>query len=69
MIELLIAACLISASGECRNFSLPYQSNDMSLISCAVHGQQQIAEWGQTHPGWRVARWTCGYRAPGTRDI
>jgi hypothetical protein len=69
MIELLIAACLSSAATECRDFSLLYDPYEMSLIACTLHGQQHIAQWHQTHPGWTVSRWTCGYRSPGAADI
>ena len=54
MIELLIAACLSSASTECRDFSLLYDPYEMSLISCTLHGQQHIAQWRETHPEWTV---------------
>ena len=69
MIELVIAACLSSASAECRDFSMLYDPYDLSLMACALHGQQQIAQWHETHPEWTVARWSCGYRAPGSSDI
>ncbi len=69
MIELLIAACLSSASTECRDFSLLYDPYEMSLIACSLHGQQHIARDKRTHPEWTVATWTCGYRAPGAADI
>ena len=69
MIELLIAACLSSPSPECRDFSLLYDPADLTLMACAVHGQQQIASWQQSHPGWTVARWSCGYRVPGSAEI
>lgn len=69
MIELLIAACLSTATQECRNFSLLYDPADLSVVACAIHGQREIAEWSETHPNWRVARWTCGFRAPGSADI
>ena len=38
-------------------------------MACAVHGQHEIARWSESHPKWIVARWTCGYRAPGSLDI
>jgi hypothetical protein len=69
MIELLIAACLSTGTQECRDFSLLYDPQDVSLIACAVRGQTEIAQWAETHPNWIVARWTCGYRAPGSADI
>jgi hypothetical protein len=58
MIELLIAACL--ASGPCRDFSQLYDARDVSLMTCIVAGQAEIARWQQSHPDWTVQRWTCG---------
>jgi hypothetical protein len=69
MIELLIAACLSTGTPECRDFSVLYDSNDVSVLACTLHGQRQIAVWKETHPGWRVARWTCSYKVPGAVDI
>ena len=69
MIELLIAACISSGTPECRDFSLLFDAHDVSLMACAVHGQHEIARWSESHPKWIVARWTCGYRAPGSLDI
>ena len=28
-------------------------------MACVMQGQPQIATWTETHPGLRVARWTC----------
>jgi hypothetical protein len=58
MIELLIAACL--ASGDCRNFSLLYDSREVSVMTCMVSGQVEVARWQAGHPDWRVVRWRCG---------
>ena len=69
MIELVIAACISSATPECRDFSLLFDADEVSVMSCALHGQREIARWSESHPTWTVARWTCGYRAPGSLDI
>ncbi len=58
MIELLIAACL--TSGECRDFSLLYDAREVSVITCAVSGQIELARWQAGHPEWRIVRWRCG---------
>jgi hypothetical protein len=59
MIELVIAACL--ASGDCRDFALLYDSREVSVMTCMVSGQTEIARWQDSHPGWRVVRWRCGF--------
>jgi hypothetical protein len=58
VIELVIAACL--ATGECKETKLTYDAGDVSLMTCIVAGQAEIARWQQQHPGWKVARWHCG---------
>jgi hypothetical protein len=59
MIELLIAACL-TAGDDCREFSQLYDARDVSLMTCIASGQAEIARWQQSHPDWRVQRWSCG---------
>ena len=63
MIELLIAACL--ASGDCRDFSLLYDSREVSLLTCAVAGQSEVARWQASYPAWRVTRWSCSFASEG----
>lgn len=58
MIELLISACLAS-SPVCRDFSLLFDSREVSLMTCMISGQTVIAPWQKGHPGWKVRRWTC----------
>jgi hypothetical protein len=58
MIELIIVACL--TSGECRDFPLLYDAREVSLITCSLAGQAEVAKWQSRHPDWRVARWGCG---------
>ncbi len=59
MIELLIVACL--GTGECRDFSKLYDAQDVSLMTCMVAGQSEIARWKESHPDWSVRRWSCGF--------
>ena len=66
MIELLIAACL---STECRDFPLRFAPSEFSMMACALHGQFEIVRWSEAHPGWKVERWTCSWRAPDSADI
>ncbi len=58
MIELVIAACL--GTTDCRDFRLLYSVYDVSLMTCVVAGQPEVARWSVEHPGWRVNRWSCG---------
>jgi hypothetical protein len=58
MIELVIAACLVT--GECQESRLTYDARDVSLMTCMVAGQAEIARWQQQHPAWQIKRWHCG---------
>jgi hypothetical protein len=67
MIALVIAACL--GTEECRDFSLLYDPGDVSLMTCMIAGQAEIARWQETHPHWRVTRWSCGIHDPRTAEL
>ncbi|MBA3323956.1 MAG: hypothetical protein H0T41_01300 [Rhodobacteraceae bacterium] len=64
MIELLISACLMS--GGCRDFPLLYDAREVSLMTCMVSGQAEVARWQASNPLWSVLRWRCGFA--GERD-
>jgi hypothetical protein len=58
MIELVIAACL--SSGECKESRLTYDAREVSLMTCMIAGQAEVARWQQQNPAWRIKRWHCG---------
>ncbi|WP_172329894.1 hypothetical protein [Mangrovicoccus sp. HB161399] len=57
MIELVFIACFATGDGHCENRSLLYQ--DIGMMTCMVHGQSELAQWTQTHPGWQIDSWKC----------
>lgn len=57
MLELLIIACL---QGQCREFSKLYDPVEVSMLTCMMSGQTEVAQWHEAHPGWEVKRWSCG---------
>lgn len=64
MIELLISACALTSeptghTRPCRDFSLLFDAGEVSIMTCMLHGQTQIAEWKERHEGWTVERWQC----------
>lgn len=63
MMELVLVVCLQAAPDRCEERSIGLYP-DMTAMACIAQGQPQIAGWIETHPGVRVARWTCR----GTRD-
>ena len=71
MLELVIAACLANAPADvpCRDFSLLYDPQQVSLMMCVAGGQVEIARWQASHPEWTVTRWRCGYVAPGVAEL
>ena len=69
MLELVIAACLASGSGECRDFSMLYDPGEVPLMVCIAAGQVEIARWQASHPDWSVERWHCGYIPDGRAEL
>lgn len=57
MIELLFISCLSAEPAACRQQSLLF--TDMSVMTCIIHGQQEIAKWQQGHPKETVREWKC----------
>lgn len=57
MIELVFAICLLDDASKCREEHLTF--GDVSLLTCAVGGQAQIASYMERHPRWYVKRWAC----------
>ena len=71
MLELVIAACLANAPADvsCRDFSLLYDPQEVSLMMCVAGGQVEIASWQASHPEWTVSRWRCGYVPEGRAEL
>ena len=62
MIELLISACALTSDPAghippCRDFSLLFDAREVSVMTCMLHGQTQIALWKERHEGWDVEQW------------
>lgn len=68
MIELIIAACLMAAP-DCREFRLQYDAHEVSLMTCMMAGQPQVARWQQAHPKWWVKRWHCDRHDPRSSKV
>lgn len=61
MIELAFTVCSILEGAKCKEQSLVF--SDVSMITCMVGAQPQLARWAEDHPNWTVGRWQC--RIPG----
>ena len=58
MMELLLVVCLHVSPDRCEERSIGLYPQ-MSAMACLQQAQPQIAAWSETHPGLRVARFTC----------
>jgi hypothetical protein len=59
MIELLIAACLVSDLSQCRDVSLTFAADGVTSRQCMMDSMPEVAKWSQEHPNWVARRWTC----------
>ncbi len=59
MIELVFVACLAATPTTCEERRMQYVN--VSLMECMMGAQPQLAQWSETHPGWRVGRWQCRF--------
>lgn len=66
MIALFFIVCLETVPSECEERSVAYV-NEISPAACMQQAQPELARWSQTHPGWRIARWSC--EDPETRAV
>ncbi|MEG4641902.1 hypothetical protein BDE18_3055 [Paracoccus pantotrophus] len=57
MIELVFIACMGGAPADCREHSLIY--TEVTPLVCMRGAQPALAQWVETHPDWRIARWSC----------
>jgi hypothetical protein len=59
MIELIFTACSL-LHGMCREEKLVFAEPGLSVYSCAMRGQIELARWVVNHPNWSVVRYRCG---------
>jgi len=57
MIEIALTICLLDDGNRCHEEALTFQN--VSILTCMVGGQTQIAAYMETRPRWYVRRWTC----------
>jgi hypothetical protein len=58
MIELAFVACLKTMMHLCEERTIAYLP-DVSLMSCMIQAQPQLAAWSLMHPDLQITRWTC----------
>ncbi|MFC5565923.1 hypothetical protein ACFPOC_05750 [Rubellimicrobium aerolatum] len=57
MIELAFLACLSAEPEICEDKAMQFA--DLSVMTCMMGAQPQLAQWQSEHPGWVVQRWSC----------
>jgi hypothetical protein len=55
--ELTLIICLLDNANKCREEHMTFQ--DVSILTCAISGQAQVANYMERFPRWYVKRWTC----------
>lgn len=60
MIEIAAAVCLIADPTRCKDISLTYEPETVSMFGCMMYGQAELAKWNEQHPEWRISKWKCG---------
>jgi hypothetical protein len=58
MIELAFLVCLRTMPHLCEERHIAYLP-EVSLTTCMMQAQPQLAAWSLSHPELTVARWTC----------
>lgn len=59
MIALVFVVCMQSSPTVCQEQNLLF-AETITPMTCLMQAQPRLAEWSNTHPGWRVASWRCG---------
>jgi hypothetical protein len=67
MIELVFIACLSAGGSSCGERQI-LQLPDIGLMGCMTTAQAHLAHWTEQHPGYRIARWSCGWANPDERE-
>jgi hypothetical protein len=58
--ELVLSICLLTSPGDCREERISISMEQTAPMQCMIGAQPMIAEWTNTHPKWKVAKWRCG---------
>lgn len=67
MIALAFISCMGATSDSCAQHNVLLLP-DTGLMGCVAMAPMQLAQWAQTHPGQRIARWSCHWQDPGEHD-
>lgn len=68
IVDLVLAVCLVSDPGSCRDEHLYFESHG-SLRACMMEALPAIADWAGDHPQWRISRFHCEWASTAEEDI
>ena len=57
-INILLYVCLLSNPDACEEKVIPI-SDVGSISACYFWAQPHIAAWSETHPKYKIMKWTC----------
>ena len=60
MIALVFIVCLQSDPQTCQERNLLFTDQQLTPMACLMNAQTRLAEWSESHPRWRIAKWKCG---------
>lgn len=60
MIEIILSVCWLGDVQRCKDVTLSYLDDAVTVHACMLYGQSEIAKWTEGHPKWTVQRWSCG---------
>jgi hypothetical protein len=56
---LIFFVCLLSSPDNCHEERLNFSFESDNGFGCMMGAPPKLAEWTNTHPQWRIARWKC----------
>ena len=59
MIELIVAVCMIDAPERCKDVTLTFEAENVTMRQCMANGQIALAGWIGEHPNWTIQKWSC----------
>jgi hypothetical protein len=67
MIQIVMLYCLINSPTSCQE-QRPVTNEPLTLMECAIHGQEIAQEWLSDHPKWTLSKWRCEANHPKEQD-
>ncbi len=59
MIELVMAVCMIDQPSRCKDVTINFAAENLTVNRCLMSGQLEMAKWIGEHPNWVIRKYTC----------